>query len=661
MPRLPLIIFMALLIWLSPVGGARTYIVDDDGFSNYRTIQDAVIAASDGDTIYVKPGNYSEEVILNKSLSLMPLIGESGPIILNGQGKETGITVYSDGCYLEGLSFQGYSGAAVHLLSRKNRIEKNVFEDASPAILASGSEGNSINGNLISNCQGGVALRDASGNNSIDGNEITSCNISIFLGEADGNSIIENNISDAYWGIWLDNSSQVQIEGNDIQSRSHGILLLNGSSLYVSDNLVLIDDEGNSTSRAALLANVSDVVFQRNKIGGGEIGLAALDCQNNELLYNNITQSNNAIYIQDAYGLNINNNSLNEGDYGIRVDNSSQNSIIGNLARDFVIALDIGAAEDNRILKNQFVGITDAAMQITSSGNCKILENEFIDGFRGIMLIESPANLLQDNRFQNVTWSLYVESQTKEGFNNSIDESNVVDLVPIAYLFDQSGMQIRDKQLAHLTMAYCKNMAVDNITLTRDAVFLFDSMNNSIINSNISECFGVRLINSSGNDILGNLFNGNGYSGLFLYSSDGNRIEKNVASENEQNGLSLLSCNQNIIRDNSVQKNLVTGIWLNLSNDNQIYENNITANSLGCQLSFSTGNTIYHNNFIDNIEHSIDTEGSNSWDAGNSTGGNYWSDHSAKGNPSSDWPRSIKGGNAKDSYPFQDVNGWLAA
>jgi len=144
----------------------------------------------------------------------------------------------------------------------------------------------------------------------LDGNEITSCNISIFLGEADGNSIIENNISDAYWGIWLDNSSQVQIEGNDIQSRSHGILLLNGSGLYVSDNLVMIDDAGNSTSRASLLANVSDVVFQRNKIDGGEIGLAALDCQNTELLYNNITQSNNAIYIQDAYGLNINNNSL---------------------------------------------------------------------------------------------------------------------------------------------------------------------------------------------------------------------------------------------------------------------------------------------------------------------------------------------------------------
>ncbi|MGV8089807.1 MAG: NosD domain-containing protein, partial [Methanothrix sp.] len=606
MPRLPLIIFMALLIWLSPVGGARTYIVDDDGFSNYRTIQDAVIAASDGDTIYVKPGNYSEEVILNKSLSLMPLIGEVGPIILYGQGKETGVTVSSDGCNLEGLTFQGYSGAAVHLLSRGNRIENNVFEDASPAILASGSEGNSINGNLIMNCQGGVALRDASENNSIDGNEITSCNISVFLGEADGNRIIENNISEAYWGIWLDNSSQVQIEGNDIQSRSHGILLLNGSSLYVSDNLVMIDDAGNSTSRASLLANVSDVVFQRNEIDGGEIGLAALDCQNNELLYNNITQSNNAIYIQDAYGLNISNNRLKKGDYGIRVDNSSQNSIIGNLVRDYIIALDIGAAEDNRISKNQFVGITDAAMQITSSGNCEILENEFVDGFRGIMLIESPANLLQANRFQNVTWSLYVESQTKEGFNNSIDESNVVDLVPIAYLFDQSGMQIRDKQLAHLTMAYCKNMAVDNITITRDAVFLFDSMNNSIINSNISECFGMRLINSSGNDILGNLFNGNGYSGLFLYSSDGNRIEKNVASENEQNGLSLLSCNQNIIRDNAVQKNLVTGIWLNLSNDNQIYENNITANSLGCQLSFSTGNTIYRNNFIDNIEHSID-------------------------------------------------------
>lgn len=661
MPRLPLIIFLALLIWLVPVDGARTYIVDDDGFSNYITIQEAVSAASDGDTIYVKPGNYSEEVVLNKSLSLMPLLGESGPIVLRGEGKETAITISSDGCLIEGLIFQGYSGAGVKLLSRGNSIKKNVFEDVSPAILASGSPENSISENLIKNCSGGVALRDASSNNSIERNEITGCNISVFLGEADANRIVENNISDSYWGIWLDNTSRVQVEGNRVSSKNYGVLLVNASSIIVADNLVSIEQGGLNTSRAALLANVSDVDLGDNEIIGGQIGLAALECHNTRLQNNRISQSKNATYIQDSAGLKINNNTIQDAEFGLRLDNSSNNSVIGNLVEDCVIALYFSAAEDNRVLENRFVGISDTAMQIASSDSCEILENEVTDSARGVILVESSANLLQANRFQNVTWGFYVESGTKEGFNNTIDESNIVDLVPVAYLFDLSGIEIRDRRIAHLTMAYCRNVTVENITVTRDALFLYDSMNNSIKNSNISNCFGMRLVNSSGNDILGNLLIANKYSGMLLFASDWNRIERNTASDNEQNGISLLSCNRSIIRDNAVQRNQVTGIWLNLSDSNQIYENNITANSLGSQILLSNGNEIYHNNFIDNIEHSIDSDGSNSWDAGNTTGGNYWSGQTAKGNPSSSWPRPIKGGNAIDRYPFQDASGWRAA
>ena len=96
MPKLILIIFIVLLVWLSPIDGARTYIVDDNGFANYKTIQQAVVVANNGDTIYVKPGIYKEEVILNKSVTIMPLIGESDPIILNGDGLQTGITITSN-------------------------------------------------------------------------------------------------------------------------------------------------------------------------------------------------------------------------------------------------------------------------------------------------------------------------------------------------------------------------------------------------------------------------------------------------------------------------------------------------------------------------------------------------------------------------------------
>ena len=98
--------------------------------------------------------------------------------------------------------------------------------------------------------------------------------------------------------------------------------------------------------------------------------------------------------------------------------------------------------------------------------------------------------------------------------------------------------------------------------------------------------------------------------------------------------------------------------WLNLSPDNQIYQKNISNNPLGLEAMLSAENKIFHNNFLSNQEHSQDIGGNNSWDDGNVTGGNYWNDHVANGNPSQDWPRMIKGGNMPDRYPFQDESGW---
>lgn len=655
------IIFIALLVWLSPIDGARTFIVDDDGFANYKTIQEAVGAANNGDTIYVKPGIYNEEVILNKSLTIMPLLGESGPIILNGEGLETGITISSNGCSLEGLTLQNYAGAAVYVLSDGNTITKNVFEDASPAILARSSNNNSVNENLITKCQGGVALRDNSDGNTIEKNEIIGCNISIFLGNVGENSLLGNKISDTHWGIWLDSASNIEINGNDIASKNYGILLFNSSSISVTDSRVQIEDRDAVSTRGIFLANTSEIELQRNEIGGGAIGLGILKSRNNNVAGNTIEGSANAIFIQDTNGQEIENNRINEVDYGMRLDNSSQNSIRQNIVENSTIGFDLGASKENNVTENQVSNIMDTAVQITSSSKNSVQANRITNSFRGIILYESSANILAENSFQNVDWSLYVESATREGFDNSINESNLVDMVPIVYLFGESGGQIQDRELAHLTLAYCDNVTVENTSITRDAIFLFDSKNIKIQNNNISGCFGMRLVQSSANEIFGNQLLGNKYSGIFLYDSDLNEIGENNLSQNNQMGISLLSCSQNTIRDNVVDNNNDTGVWLNLSNDNQIYQNSITNNPLGCRIESSTGNRIYRNNFLNNKEQSQDIGGNNSWDDGNTTGGNYWSDHVAKGNPSREWPRQIKGGNMRDSYPFQDESGWLAA
>jgi parallel beta-helix repeat protein len=656
-----MIIFMALLIWLMPIDGARTYIVDDSGFANYDTIQEAVIAASNGDTIYIKPGEYNEEVILNRSLTLMPLTGEDGPIILKGNGLETGITITAEGCSLQGLTIQDFSGPAIYIQSDRNTIKENVFKNSNPAMLVRGSHENLIAENAMMDCQGAVALWENSTNNLVTENNIVGCNISIVVREAADNKILSNKISDAYWGMWLDHTKSCQIESNDIQSKRYGMWILNSSSNDVYQNRVRIRGSAAEITQGINLANASEITLQGNEINDATFGLIIASSKNNKLMDNAILRCTNAAYIRDADLLEIKNNSIIATEYGIRMENSSKNSLSQNKIEDGTVGLDMGQSRQNNFSENQISGMADTAMQISSSNESTLYANLITNSSKGIILLESSENRLSANRFQNVEWSLYAEAETREGFNNSIDESNVADSRPIVYLFGNLGGQIQDRDLAHLTLAYCENVTVSNNAITNDAVFLFDSKNNRIQENNISGCFGMRVVQSDENEISGNRLFGNKFSGMFLYASDGNQIAGNNASRNNQNGISLLSSSENTIRDNAVDANGATGIWLNLSNDNQVYQNNISNNPIGLQVMLCTGNRIFHNNFLGNVEHSQDIDGRNNWDEGNVTGGNYWMDHVAIGNPSQNWPRMIKGAGMLDRYPFQDESGWLKA
>ncbi len=652
---------MALLIWLMPIDGARTYIVDDSGFANFDTIQEAVVAASNGDTVYIKPGVYNEEVILNKSLTLMPLTGESEAIILKGDGKETGITITADGCSLQGLTIQDFTGPAIYVQSSRNSIKDNVFKNANPAILVRGSHENTITENTIMDSQGAVALWDNSTDNQVSENDILGCNVSIIVREAAENRILRNKISDAYWGIWLDNAGDCQIESNDIQSKRYGMWVLNSSNINIYQNKVLTASPASDMTQGINLANTSETTLQDNAINDVAFGLLISSSKNNKLMDNRVLHSINAVFIKDSDMQELKNNSIIATEYGIRMENSTRNTLRQNKIEDCTVGFDLGTSRQNDISENNISGITDTAMQIISSSENTLTSNQIADSSKGIILLDSAANQLAANRFQNVEWSLYIEAETKEGFNNSIDESNVVDYVPIVYLFGRHGEMIQDRDIAHLTLAYCENVTVKNTAVTNDAVFLFDSKNSRILENNISGCFGMRLVQSNENEISGNHLLGNKFSGMFLYASDLNQIAGNDASRNNQNGISLLSSSRNIIRDNMVNENAASGIWLNLSHDNQVYLNNISNNPIGLQVMLSTGNKIYHNNFLGNKEHSQDTGGSNSWDNGNVTGGNYWQGHVAKGNPSQEWPKMIKGGSMLDSYPFQDMDGWQEA
>lgn len=602
------ILCIILVICLLPAEGARTYIVDDDGFANYKTIGEAVVVANNGDTIYIKPGTYSEKVTLNKTLSLKPLTGETGPIILRGDGSEMGIEITAEGCSLEGLMLQNFTGPAISISSRGNIIQQNSIEAASPAILVTGSEGNSITKNAIKDCTAGVVLWYGSADNTVAENEIEGGSMPILLREAGKNQVNGNSVRDGEIGIHLMNSSLISVAGNRVEGGTFGIRIYNSSSIQIYND----------------------------QVSGSTYGLYLMD--------------SSVIEAQDC--------SVADGKFGVVLENCSQSLVKGIISENNERALGLGDSYGNAIVGNSIISSNDSALEMIYSSGNNLASNTITGSPKGIIIVESNKNVLENNSLQDVDWALYVEGTSQEGFDNSIDKSNVVEGKPIAYYYHQSGEMIEGQELAHLTLAYCDGFTVRGNTITNDAVFLFGSHGNQILENNVSSCYGMRLLDSKDNLVSQNTLDMNRYSGVFLVNSDSNEISENTARENNQMGISLFNSSLNAIFGNTLDRNFETGIWFNISNGNQVSSNNVSDNPVGMLVLNSVQNQVYHNNFLENKVQAEDRGGDNSWDMGNVTGGNYWSDHMAKGNPSQGWPKIIKGGKI-DSFPFQDQNGWM--
>lgn len=609
MLKLSTLVCIALIVWLLPAE-SRMYMVDDNGFADFKTIGQAVVAASNGDTIYLKPGVYSESLTLNKSLKLMPLAGEKGDIVLSGDGKDTGMTITADGCTVEGLIIKNFNGSGIKVLSNENAIKNINFEKDNPAILIRNSNKNIISDNTMIDCEAGVVVWEGSRDNTVTKNEIQGGSMSLLIRDVSNNSVTYNKLTDGSIGLHLLNSSGIELVGNDVKGGVFGIRVFNSSASRLANNAVF--------------------------------------------------GSNYGLYLMTAAGMEITNNSFKNGAYGIVLENSNGNTIRKCMLKNTTTAFGIGGSSSNAISENSVSNAADSGMYMASSRDNTLTDNTFSKGEKGMVIMDSTANKLEGNSFKEIKWGLYVEGSARESFNNAISESNTVDGRPIAYFYGMSGGRVQGRDLAHLTLAYCNDFTVERNTIANDALFLFGSNNNRIIENNISRCFGMRLLDSNSNNISGNRVIGNRYSGIFLVGSNSNDVNGNVARENNQMGISILNSAENTIRDNTVNHNYEAGIWLNLSKGNRIFENNISDNPLGMQLLNSLGNMIYHNNFIGNKEQAEDRGGDNQWDMGNVTGGNYWSDHTAKGNPSTNWPMLLRGAK-KDNYPFQNMNGWMPA
>jgi len=173
----------------------------------YAEIQEAIDADEtlNGHTIFVESGTYYENVIVNKTLSL---IGEDrDTTVINGQRMGMVIGVVSSNVTVSGFTTMNATTGIYLYQIAYTRIEGNCIRDCYQGIYSGSSFCNVIRGNTISS----IMLVSDSG-------------VGIFLRESDDNAIMENTIILNEWvGVELSNSSDNELCHNNFVDNARQI------------------------------------------------------------------------------------------------------------------------------------------------------------------------------------------------------------------------------------------------------------------------------------------------------------------------------------------------------------------------------------------------------------------------------------------------------
>jgi len=325
-----------------PISDDNILYVGGNGPGNYSSIQDAINDADDYDTIFVfnDSSPYEECLEINRRISLIGEDKESTIII--GDCLEKLITVRARDVLITGFTI------------KTNDSKRYPYYG-----IYIQREGTTIAGNIISNIETGISVH--SYYNKITDNEFINCGIYAT------STYYENTISNNYVNgkplIYRHNNNNEKI------TNAGQVILLNCINITIEN------------------ANISDVYYgiymnecRYCKIIGNEItncNVFLLNCKKNEIVGNIISKiDRRTMYM--AVGITLqysnenevfaNNIFSNEGT-GIHIYYSNDNIVENNNIESNRKAIDLDDANSNTITKNNFIGNTKNVHFLDCKGN----------------------------------------------------------------------------------------------------------------------------------------------------------------------------------------------------------------------------------------------------------------------------------------------------
>lgn len=190
----------------------RVIYVSNQFPADFSSIQNAINNASAGDTIFVYNGTYTEDIFLNKSVSL---VGENRDLtVINNVNQLFVVSITANDASLCNFTVSNIApslGSGILISSAHNvTVCNNSVRDNLNGMLISASFGDSILGNIIfHNTFGSGIYVDTTHNNLFSDNNISQNNIGLDLVSSSNDNIVRGNTisNNSNYGVSLTGSS----------------------------------------------------------------------------------------------------------------------------------------------------------------------------------------------------------------------------------------------------------------------------------------------------------------------------------------------------------------------------------------------------------------------------------------------------------------------
>ena len=597
---LPALLFSALALFavalLAAAGAshAKTITVDAAGGGDHTTIQEAVDAAEAGDLIEVKNGNYQENVVVGKELTL---VGESNTLtVIDTQGEGVAVKVAADKVNVTGFKFH----------------------------IGSDFVDRGIEAKVVSNChfENNVVTPD---DNNVP--------VGFYLEDVNDTQVLNNKVTAPNLGLLLEGSSNTRIAGNEFNDCN-----LDDMRIRECENLIIEDNQcSNANNRAIALVYTNLSSIQNNVITGcGSDGIDLSMSNQNQIVGNQITDCTNDASFYDYGGIIITDSDKNTltgntikdgGDYGIYLEDSGNhtfrdNTLTGNVENFGLFGIyefaykhdldDSNTAEGKPIYYfsgNSSETIDGSSMDaayvyLVDCSDLTIHNLTMKESWKGLFVAFSSDLTIRDCELSENADGLYLWYVTDSDIIDCNMKDNTRHGVFARGVENCSfqGCEVKDNAddgIRFVVYSYWNTISGSEISGGDTGVMIDDSSYTTVEDCNITDhaSNGVSINGGHHNTVQGSMIEGvtGGFfmAGVHIQDSDSNTVKNTNISSVEGSGVWLLradhnNINNNVIKDNEIGVNfgffLDDGMENNLINNNNIYDNSeygINADSNG--------------------------------------------------------------------------------